>query len=60
MKKSALTRFFKNEQGASAVEYSIFVAFITLSLVVGLELMGVSLSGFFTESAGYMEAKTPN
>jgi len=58
MRNSALTRFFRNEQGASAVEYSIFVAFITLSLIVGLELVGVSLSSFFTESAGYMEAKT--
>lgn len=60
MKKSALTRFFKNEQGASAVEYSILVAFLSLVVIGGLEIVGVSLSGFFTESAGYVETKTPN
>jgi len=60
MIKSALARLYKDEQGASAVEYSVFVAFFALTLIVGLEIMGVSLGSFFTGSAGYVETKTPS
>ena len=60
LKRTVLKRFIKDEQGATAVEYSIFVAFMSLTIVGGLELMGVSLSGFFTESASHMEAQQTN
>lgn len=58
--KATVARFFENEQGASALEYSIFVAFFGLAVFAGLEILGVSLGGFFNGSAAYMEAKKPS
>lgn len=60
MKNTVLKRFIEDKHGATAVEYSIFVAFMSLTIIGGLELMGVSLSGFFTESASHMEAQKAN
>ena len=52
-------RFVTDQKGASALEYTVFVAFFGMAMIVGLELMGVGLGSFFNGSAAYMEAKKP-
>ena len=40
--------FFKDEAGASAVEYTILLAFISLVILVAITALGQTLSNVFT------------
>jgi len=55
--KAVLSRFWKDECGTSAVEYTVFVAFLAVGLIVALITLEGSFSGFYNESATYMDAK---
>lgn len=57
---STFIAFLKDDTGASALEYTVFVAFFGLAVFAALEILGVSLSNFFTGSAAHMEAKKPS
>ncbi len=50
MKK--LINFFKDEDGATAVEYGIMVALIAAVIVGAVQLLGTSLNDLFTDVAG--------
>jgi pilus assembly protein Flp/PilA len=45
MKK--LISFFKDEEGATAVEYGLLVALIAVVIVAAVTLLGTNLSGKF-------------
>jgi len=47
MKK--LINFFKEEEGASMVEYGLLVALIAIVAIVGVKLVGTELSSLFTD-----------
>lgn len=49
MKK--LINFFKDEDGATAVEYGIMVALIAAVIVGAVQLLGTSLNDLFTDVA---------
>lgn len=50
MKK--LMSFFKDEQGATAVEYGIMVALIAVVIILAVTLLGTNLSSIFNYTAG--------
>ena len=50
MKK--LIDFFKDEEGASAVEYGLLVALIAVVIIGALTLIGTNLNQVFTRVAG--------
>jgi pilus assembly protein Flp/PilA len=45
MKK--LIRFFKEEDGATAVEYGLMVALIAVAITAAVTLVGTTLTGLF-------------
>ncbi len=47
-----LKRFFKDEGGASAVEYGLLVALIAVVIVAAVTTLGTNLSGTFQNIAG--------
>jgi pilus assembly protein Flp/PilA len=46
-----LTSLARTERGASAVEYGLLVALITLAILAGVTLLGGSISGIFNRAA---------
>jgi pilus assembly protein Flp/PilA len=53
MKK--LMRFFKEEDGATAVEYGIMVALIAAVIVTAVGLIGTNLNATFEDVAGKVD-----
>ncbi|MCK4790784.1 MAG: Flp family type IVb pilin [Desulfobacteraceae bacterium] len=47
MKK--LIKFFKDEEGATAVEYCIMVALIALVIITSVTLLGTNVSSIFNQ-----------
>ena len=51
-KMEKLIRFFKDEEGATAVEYGIMVALIAVVIIFAVTALGTNLSGIFQYVAG--------
>jgi len=49
-----LSRFAKDESGATAIEYGLIAALIALVLVTALTALGGKLGGTFNNVAGVM------
>ena len=47
-----VSRFLKDESGATAIEYGLIAALIAVVLVTALGLLGSNLSGTFNTVAG--------
>ena len=50
-KMKKLISFFKDEEGATAVEYGLMVALIAVVIIVAVALLGTNLSTKFSEVA---------
>ena len=46
--KSLVSRFVKDESGATAIEYGLIAALVAVVLVTALTAMGTKLAGTFT------------
>jgi pilus assembly protein Flp/PilA len=46
-----LVKFFKDEEGVTAIEYGLIAALIALVIVTGVKLAGVNLTALFTRVA---------
>jgi pilus assembly protein Flp/PilA len=46
-----IKNFFKDESGASAVEYGLLVALIAVVIITAVTLLGTNLSSKFNEAA---------
>ena len=44
-----LTKFFRDEQGVTAIEYGLIAALIAIAIIVALTAMGDALSSNFNE-----------
>ncbi len=44
----SIQKFLKDEQGATAIEYGLLVALISLVIVVGAAAVGTNLNSLFT------------
>ncbi|KEQ03512.1 Flp family type IVb pilin [Pseudorhizobium pelagicum] len=49
-------RFIKDESGATAIEYGLIAALISVALIAGASTLGESLDNTFSAIAGKMEA----
>lgn len=57
--KQALVKFFRDEEGASAIEYGLIAGLVAVALIVALTSLGTSLSAFFTGIATKLGVLTP-
>ena len=42
-----ITKFFRDEDGVTAIEYGLIAALIAVGIVVGASATGISLNGLF-------------
>jgi len=47
-----VTRFLKDEGGATAIEYGLIAALVAVVIIVGLTSLGTSLNATFTNISG--------
>lgn len=52
------TRFLKDESGATAIEYGLIAALISVGIIAGAGTLGTNINGVFNKLAGNM-AVTP-
>ncbi len=48
MYRKKLTRIIKDESGATAIEYGLIAALVSVAAIAALTTLGTSLSGVFT------------
>lgn len=46
--KQALVKFFRDEEGASAIEYGLIAGLVAVFLIASLTALGTSLGTFFS------------
>jgi pilus assembly protein Flp/PilA len=51
-----LSRFAKDESGATAIEYGLIAALIAVVLIAALNTLSTSLNGVFTTTAGKLDS----
>jgi len=49
----AMVRFVNDEEGATAIEYSLIAGLISMGIIVGAALVGTTLGAFFIRVAGF-------
>jgi pilus assembly protein Flp/PilA len=49
---SFISRFLKNDSGATAIEYGLIAAGIAVAILAAVQHLGTSLNGTFTNVAG--------
>ncbi len=50
--KTLLTRFAKDESGATAIEYGLIATLVAVAIIVGATALGTSLNAMFTTLSG--------
>jgi len=50
--KKLVSRFMQDESGATAIEYALIAAGISIVIVTAVNLVGTSLNTVFTSAAG--------
>mgnify|MGYP003332890215 FL=1 len=53
-----LTRFIKDESGATAIEYGLIAALVAVAIITALTLLGDSLSDMFDQVAATVQNAT--
>ncbi len=53
---SFLTRFVRDESGATAIEYGLIAALVSVAAIGALSLMGGSLDTMFTAVSGQLDS----
>jgi pilus assembly protein Flp/PilA len=59
MKQNIITRILKDESGATAIEYGLVVAMVSMAAIVGYQALGTSINDFFNAAKGKLDAKKP-
>ena len=57
--KTLLTRFSRDESGATAIEYGLIATLIGVAIIAGSTALGSALDGLFSGIAGVMGGVTP-
>jgi pilus assembly protein Flp/PilA len=50
-----ISRFIRDESGATAIEYGLIAALIAVVVITGIRSVGTNLSGVFTTVAGNLK-----
>lgn len=53
-----LNTFWRDENGATAIEYGLIAALVSVAVIAGASLLGVNISGLFSAIAGCMANPT--
>ncbi|PZO55245.1 MAG: Flp family type IVb pilin [Alphaproteobacteria bacterium] len=46
-----ITRFLRDERGATAIEYALIAALISVAVIAAVQLLGTALTDSFTNTA---------
>ena len=49
----------KDEDGATAIEYGLIAALISVAAIIAMQALGTSLSNIFTSISGEMDSAAP-
>jgi pilus assembly protein Flp/PilA len=52
--RKPVTRFVKDESGATAIEYALIAGGISVAIIVAVDGLGVTLNGVFTNVNGQL------
>ena len=52
-----VTRFLKNESGATAIEYGLIAALVAVVIITGISSIGTGVNGVMTNLSGNVTAK---
>ncbi len=52
-------RFFREEDGVTAIEYGLIAALIAVAIIAGTTLVGTNLNATFTAIGGKLPATVP-
>ncbi len=55
MKLNTLKNIIKDESGATAIEYGLIAALVSVAAIVALQAMGVSLNSMFLAVSGHLD-----
>ena len=56
--KTLMTRFAKDESGATAIEYGLIATLIGVAIIVGAGTLGNKLNSVFSDIAGKINGPT--
>ena len=59
MKRNTLAKIFKDESGATAIEYGLIPALVSVAAIIALQAMGTSLRDMFQTVADALDNATP-
>lgn len=54
--KSLVTRFVKEESGATAIEYGLIAGLVSVAIITGLGVLGPKLDTLFKDIGGALPA----
>ena len=57
--KTAIVRFMKDEEGATAIEYGLIAGLVAVGIITALTALGGDLSGIFTRIGTKLSALVP-
>jgi pilus assembly protein Flp/PilA len=55
-----IKRFLKDESGATAIEYGLIAALVSVAAIAGFQAVGTDLNALFTGIGGKLTAATPS
>ena len=55
---STIRKMFKNEEGATAIEYGLIAALIAVAAIGAMSALGTSISSTFTKASTKMNSVT--
>lgn len=53
---NALRRFYREEEGVTAIEYGLIASLVALAIIVGATALGTKLNDMFTYIAGQLKS----
>lgn len=57
--KSAILKFWRDEEGATAIEYGLIAALIAIAAIAGMDALGGGLDGIFGRIAAIITSGDP-
>lgn len=59
MTRNILARIIRDESGATAIEYGLIVALVSMAAIGAYSALGTSITDFFNGVADTLDAKVP-
>ena len=57
MGNNVLVRILKDETGATAIEYALIAALVSMAAITAYAALGTSIRGFFNDLSGVLDAQ---